>query len=82
MWLMNVYYDYHRDGLEVIKRLSNFCRNFSPDQLYFICRTPYNVKLFIIENNFNDPYCENFLKGYGYHKINRIAVNDFFWKST
>ena len=42
----------------------------------------YNVKLFIIENNFNDPDCENFLKGHGYHKINRIAVNDFFWKST
>lgn len=40
----------------------------------------YNVKLFVIENNFNEPHCENYLKEFGYKKINRIAVNDFYMR--
>ena len=40
----------------------------------------YNIKLFVIENNFEDSYCEDYLKLYGYRKIHRIAVNDFFEK--
>lgn len=40
----------------------------------------YNVKLFVIENNFNEPFCEDYLKQFGYKKINRIAVNDFYIK--
>lgn len=40
----------------------------------------YDVKLFVIENNYNEPFCENYLKQYGYVKINRIAVNDFYMK--
>ena len=42
----------------------------------------YNIFLFVIENNFEDQSCENFLKKYGYCKINRIAVNDFFIKKN
>lgn len=42
--------------------------------------TKYNVKCFIIENNFDEPECETFLKQYGYRKIYRLAVNDFFIK--
>jgi FkbM family methyltransferase len=38
----------------------------------------YKVKVFCIENNFNEPYLEEYLKQYGYVKINRIAVNDFY----
>jgi FkbM family methyltransferase len=40
----------------------------------------YNVKLFVIENNYNEPFCENYLSQYGYTKVNRIAVNDFYIK--
>ena len=40
----------------------------------------YNVKLFVIENNFNELYCEKYLEPYGYKKINRIGVNDFYLK--
>lgn len=38
----------------------------------------YNVKLLVIENNYNEPFCEDYLKDYGYVKIHRIAVNDFY----
>ena len=40
----------------------------------------YNVKVLIIENNFNEPFCEEYLKQFGYKKIHRLAVNDFFMK--
>ena len=42
----------------------------------------YNVKLFVIENNYDEPVCVDYLKQYGYTKINRIAVNDFYIKDT
>jgi FkbM family methyltransferase len=40
----------------------------------------YSVKYFIIENNFNEPACEDYLKQFGYIKLKRIAVNDIFYK--
>lgn len=40
----------------------------------------YNIKAMVIENNFNEPFCEDYLKPLGYKKIHRIAVNDFFVK--
>ena len=40
----------------------------------------YNVKLLVIENNFNEPFLEDYLKSFNYRKINRIAVNDFYLK--
>jgi len=40
----------------------------------------YNVTLFVIENNYNEPFCQDYLLKYGYKKINRIAVNDFYMK--
>jgi FkbM family methyltransferase len=42
----------------------------------------YNVKLFIIENNYNEPFCEDYLKQFGYNKFHRIAVNDFYMKTN
>ena len=42
----------------------------------------YNVKLLIIEDNFNEPYIEEYLKPFGYRKNRRLAVNDFFLKET
>ena len=38
----------------------------------------YKIKVFVIENNYNEPYCEEYLNKNGYKKINRIAVNDFY----
>ena len=40
----------------------------------------YDIKAMVIENNFNEPFCEDFLKLHCYRKIHRIAVNDFFVK--
>ena len=40
----------------------------------------YNVRLLVIENNYNEPFCEEYLKQFGYIKVNRIAVNDFYVK--
>jgi FkbM family methyltransferase len=40
----------------------------------------YNVKYLIVENNFNDPDCEEYLKSFGYVKIDRIGANDMFKK--
>lgn len=41
----------------------------------------YDVKLICIENNFNESFCENYLNQFGYKKIHRIAVNDFYMKN-
>lgn len=38
--------------------------------------------MLVIENNYNDPFCENYLVNYGYVKINRIAINDFYIKQS
>lgn len=40
----------------------------------------YNVKLFVIENNYDEPFCEEYLKQFGYKKIHRLVVNDFYIK--
>ena len=40
----------------------------------------YNIKVFVIENNYNEPFCEDYLRPLGYKKIHRIAVNDFYIK--
>jgi FkbM family methyltransferase len=42
----------------------------------------YSIKLVIIENNYDEPFCENYLKQFGYTKIKRIAVNDFFLRNN
>lgn len=40
----------------------------------------YNIKLLIVENNFNDPEIEEFLNGKGWIKDKRVEVNDFYIK--
>ena len=40
----------------------------------------YNVKLLLIENNFDEPFCADYLKQYGYSRVRRLEVNDFFVK--
>jgi FkbM family methyltransferase len=41
----------------------------------------WSPKLFVIENNYNDPMIEAYLNGFGYVKIIRNVVNDFYIKS-
>ena len=52
--------------------------NTELDVLKGIDLNKYDVKLLVIENNYNESYCEEYLKQYGYKKIKRIAVNDFY----
>jgi len=40
----------------------------------------WNVKMFCIENNFNDPEIEQYLALFGYRKVRRHEVNDFYTK--
>lgn len=54
--------------------------NTELDVLKGIDLNVYDVKLFVIENNYNEPFCNDYLAKYGYEKINRIAVNDFYVK--
>jgi FkbM family methyltransferase len=56
--------------------------NTELDVLKGIDFTSYNMKVLMIENNFNEPFCEDYLKNFGYTKIHRIAVNDFYVKNN
>lgn len=40
----------------------------------------YNIKYLLIENNYNEDICKNYLLDKGYKKINRIAVDDIYMK--
>lgn len=40
----------------------------------------YNTRLMVIENNFNDPDVENYLKPLGWKKDRREEINDFYVK--
>jgi FkbM family methyltransferase len=40
----------------------------------------YNIKMLVVENNFNEPFCKDYLEQFEYKLIHRIAVNDFFVK--
>lgn len=40
----------------------------------------FSPRLFVIENNYNDPMIEAYLNGFGYVKIIRNVVNDFYIK--
>lgn len=42
--------------------------------------TKYNVKLLVIENNFNESFLEDYLVSFGYKKVHRLGVNDFYLK--
>lgn len=41
----------------------------------------WNPKLMIIENNYNEPFIEQYLTNFGYIKIKRYHVNDFYIRS-
>ena len=54
--------------------------NTELDVLKGIDFNKYNIQYMVIENNYDEPFCEDYLKQYGYVKINRISVNDFYKK--
>jgi FkbM family methyltransferase len=55
--------------------------NTELDVLKGIDFNKYNIKVFVVENNYNEPFCEEYLKNFGYTKIHRLAVNDFYIKT-
>jgi FkbM family methyltransferase len=55
--------------------------NTELDVLKGIDFNKYNIKVLVVENNFNEPFHEDYLTQYGYKKIHRLAVNDFYMKS-
>jgi FkbM family methyltransferase len=65
---------------DTIDFISIDTENTELDVLKGIDFSKYNIKAMVIENNFNEPFCEEYLKQFGYKKIHRIAVNDFFIK--
>jgi len=54
--------------------------NTELDVLKGIDLSKYNVTMLVIENNYDEPFCNDYLQQYGYTKIHRIAVNDFYVK--
>lgn len=38
----------------------------------------WRPKLLVIENNFDDPHITNYLERFGYKKVRRHAINDFY----
>ena len=54
--------------------------NTELDVLKGLDLTKYNIKYLVIENNFDEPYIEEYLKSFNYKKIHRLAVNDFYEK--
>nr|QBK91837.1 MAG: methyltransferase domain protein [Pithovirus LCPAC304] len=41
----------------------------------------WNPKLIVIENNYDEPFLGDYLKQFGYERVERVGVNDFFLRS-
>ena len=41
----------------------------------------YKPSFLVIENNFNDPDVENYLRNFGYTKDKKVVINDFYTRS-
>jgi FkbM family methyltransferase len=52
------------------------------DVLKSIDLDAYDVKLLIVENNYNDPVIEQYLSEFGWRKDKRVEVNDFYIKGV
>ena len=72
--------DFPSNGRKKIDIVSIDTENTELDVLKGIDFDKYDIKMLIIENNYNQPECYNYLIPFGYVKINRICVNDFFIK--
>jgi FkbM family methyltransferase len=63
---------------EEIDIVSIDTENTELDVLKGIDFNKYKIKVFVIENNYDEPYCEEYLTSYGYKKIKKISVNEFY----
>lgn len=55
--------------------------NTELDVLKGIDFSKYTIQYFVIENNYNEPFCEDYLRERGYTKIHRTGVNDIYKRS-
>ena len=71
-------YDFPRD----IDFISIDTEGTELDVLRGINFSARNIKLLVVENNYNEPHIENYLACHGYIKVQRHYVNDFYIKET
>lgn len=62
----------------IIDFISIDTENTELDVLKGLTIENYDIKFFIIENNFNEIFIEEYLKTKNFIKINRLGVNDFY----
>jgi len=74
--LTSVLDEYHAPT--TIDFISIDTENTELDVLKGLDMNKYKVKVFCIENNFNEPMIEEYLLQFNYKKIHRLAVNDFY----
>ena len=67
---------------KVIDFVSIDTGNTELDVLKGIDFEKYHIKMFVIENNYDEPFCADYLKQFGYIKLHRLAVNDFYLKTS
>lgn len=65
-------------GIEKVDYISIDTENTELDVLKGFDINKYKPHLMLIENNFNEPFIENYLKDFGYKKIERHQVNDYY----
>lgn len=65
-------------GIEKVDFISIDTENTELDVLKGFDLVKYKPYLMVIENNFNEPYIEEYLKPFGYIKTERQHVNDFY----
>lgn len=74
-WCINQYF--YRDTIDFITidvegTELDVLKSFNVEQ--------FNTKIFVIENNHNDPSIEQYMNQFGYYKCLRMFINDFYIK--
>jgi FkbM family methyltransferase len=67
---------------KIIDFVSVDTENTELDVLKGIDFSKYFIKVFIVENNYDEPFCEDYLKTFGYKKIHRTGVNDIYMQES
>lgn len=66
------------NGKKFIDFISIDTENTELDVVQSLNFEKYNVKYFVVENNYEEPLVEKYLNKFGYKKFHRTGVNDFF----
>ena len=69
-------------GIEKIDFLSIDTEGTELDVLRGFDIQKYRPRLMVIENNFNNPTIEEYLRRFGYVKNKRVAINDFYFHES